>query len=85
MMPSANGPRSTRAPTTPLGLRPDPALYKPHADWIGRLILPSERELAEAPGTPGQDWTWIELEQVPAPQARCWASAYGSAGRTTHL
>lgn len=73
-LPLSNDALSERAPFNqsahyPLGLRPDPALYKPHADWIGRLILPSERELAEAPGTPGQDWTWIELEQVPAPQA----------------
>ncbi|MCP9848345.1 CPBP family intramembrane metalloprotease [Cyanobium sp. Morenito 9A2] len=50
----------------PLGLRPDPALYRPHADWLGRLILPSEQELAQAPDAPGEDWVWIELEQTPA-------------------
>ncbi|MGB7563494.1 MAG: CPBP family glutamic-type intramembrane protease [Prochlorococcaceae cyanobacterium] len=53
----------------PQGQRPDPALYRPHADWLGRLILPTERELAQAPGAPGQDWVWIELEQTPAAQA----------------
>lgn len=53
----------------PLDRRPDPALYRPHGDWLGRLILPTERELAQAPGAPGQDWVWIELEQTPAAQA----------------
>jgi len=44
-LPLSNDALSERAPFNqsahyPLGLRPDPALYKPHADWIGRLILP---------------------------------------------
>ncbi|MCP9915946.1 CPBP family intramembrane metalloprotease [Cyanobium sp. ATX 6F1] len=65
---------SARAPFNqsahyPLGQRPDPALYRPHADWLGRLILPSERELVQAPAALGQDWVWIELEQTPAEQA----------------
>jgi predicted Abi (CAAX) family protease len=44
----------------PLGIRPDPALYRPNGTWIGRLILP------EAP-TPGTgDWVWIEVQHAPA-------------------
>ena len=46
----------------PLERRPDPALYRPHGDWFGRLILPSAAEMA--PG--GGDWVWLEVEQAPA-------------------
>ena len=49
----------------PLDRRPDPALYRPHADWIGRLILP---EPAEAAGS-AEDWVWLEVEQAPAAAA----------------
>jgi predicted Abi (CAAX) family protease len=45
----------------PLDRRPDPALYRPHAAWIGRLILPSVLETARLPG----DWVWVVLEQAP--------------------
>lgn len=48
----------------PLARRPDPALYRPHGDWFGRLILPAAAEMA--PG--GGDWVWLELEQAPAGQ-----------------
>jgi len=34
----------------PLAQRPDPRLYQPHADWIGRLILPSAAETERDPG-----------------------------------
>ncbi|MEB3265748.1 MAG: CPBP family glutamic-type intramembrane protease [Cyanobacteriota bacterium] len=45
-------------------MEPGPAtdVYRPHADWIGRLILPSASEQAARPG----DWVWVELEQGPA-------------------
>ncbi len=46
----------------PLSQRPDPRLYRPHADWIGRLILPGAEETGREPG----DWVWIEIEHAPA-------------------
>jgi predicted Abi (CAAX) family protease len=49
----------------PLDRRPDPALYRPHADWIGRLILPEPAEAAAS----GEDWAWLEVEQSPAAAA----------------
>ncbi|WP_255110382.1 type II CAAX prenyl endopeptidase Rce1 family protein [Synechococcus sp. RedBA-s] len=45
----------------PLAQRPDPRLYQPHADWIGRLILPSAAETDRDPG----DWVWVEIEHAP--------------------
>jgi predicted Abi (CAAX) family protease len=53
----------------PLGLRPRTDLYRPSAEWIGRLILPSSAELAAA-DAPDDDWVWIELEQAPADQEK---------------
>ncbi|MEB3264500.1 MAG: CPBP family glutamic-type intramembrane protease [Synechococcus sp.] len=44
----------------PLELQPAAGLYVPHADWMGRLILPAP----EHSGGP-DDWVWIELEQTP--------------------
>ncbi|WP_255087577.1 MULTISPECIES: type II CAAX prenyl endopeptidase Rce1 family protein [unclassified Synechococcus] len=44
----------------PLGISPDPALYRPNGTWIGRLILPE----ASMPGT--GDWVWIEVQHAPA-------------------
>ncbi|MDM7953961.1 MAG: CPBP family glutamic-type intramembrane protease [Cyanobium sp. CZS 25K] len=46
----------------PLERRPDPALYRPHGDWFGRLILPT----APAMGRGSEDWVWLEVEQAPA-------------------
>jgi predicted Abi (CAAX) family protease len=46
----------------PLDQRPDPSLYKPHAEWMGRLILPARRDMTRRPG----DWVWVVLEQAPA-------------------
>lgn len=43
----------------PLDQRPDPALYKPNGDWIGRLILPEADS--------GVDWVWFEVQQAPSP------------------
>lgn len=54
-----------RPGTYPLELRPRPDLYRPSAAWIGRLILPTEAELADRQA-PAADWVWIELEQTPA-------------------
>jgi predicted Abi (CAAX) family protease len=44
-------------------LQPQPAAdgYQPHADWIGRLILPSAAEQTAQPG----DWVWLDLQQSP--------------------
>ena len=50
----------------PLDRRPDPALYRPHADWIGRLILPEPAEAAAS----AEDWVWLEVEQAPAAAAQ---------------
>ena len=49
----------------PLKRHPDPALYRPHADWVGRLILPAPAEAAAS----GEDWVWLEVEQAPAAAA----------------
>ncbi|MFQ6537132.1 MULTISPECIES: CPBP family glutamic-type intramembrane protease [Aphanothece] len=48
----------------PLDRRPSPLLYRPHAAWMGRLILPTPAETASR----GGDWVWVELEQTPAGQ-----------------
>jgi len=86
---SETGPVQPRAPNYPLGLAPNPALYNPtptkdRQNWIS---CPVSSELAEAPGTPVQELTWDRNSKQSAAPAgrRCWASAYGSAGRTTHL
>jgi predicted Abi (CAAX) family protease len=47
----------------PLGIRPDPRFFRPHAAWMGRLILPAAAAAAALP----EDWVWIELEQAPPP------------------
>ncbi|MEB3169297.1 MAG: hypothetical protein VKK97_11290 [Synechococcaceae cyanobacterium] len=48
----------------PLEQKPRADLYRPTAEWIGRLILPTPQDTA-APEAPQQDWVWIELEQAP--------------------
>ena len=48
----------------PLALRPRADVYRPSADWIGRLILPSPAELVDRQA-PAGDWVWIELQQAP--------------------
>lgn len=48
----------------PLEQKPRADLYRPSAEWIGRLILPSAEEMADQEA-PRQDWVWIELEQAP--------------------
>jgi predicted Abi (CAAX) family protease len=49
----------------PLDRCPDQALYRPHADWIGSLILPEPAEAAAS----AEDWVWLEVEQAPAAAA----------------
>ncbi|MEB3321287.1 MAG: CPBP family glutamic-type intramembrane protease, partial [Synechococcaceae cyanobacterium] len=49
----------------PLDQRPDPRHYRPHAEWMGRLILPAAAEAGTPPELEGRDWVWIELEQAP--------------------
>ncbi|MBW4529106.1 MAG: CPBP family intramembrane metalloprotease [Aphanothece saxicola GSE-SYN-MK-01-06B] len=46
----------------PLGRRPDTALYRPHGDWFGRLMLPPAAAMAQG----DEDWVWLEVEQAPA-------------------
>lgn len=52
-----------QARSYPLAIRPDPALFLPHAAWMGRLILPP----VAAAAARAEDWVWIEIEQAPAP------------------
>ena len=51
----------------PLQRRPLPGLYRPSAEWIGRLLLPTAAEVAD-PQAPRGDWVWIVLEQAPSGQ-----------------
>lgn len=51
----------------PLNLRPRADLYRPSAEWIGRLLLPSLQDLASNQA-PADDWVWIEIEQAPPEQ-----------------
>jgi predicted Abi (CAAX) family protease len=53
----------------PLDRRPDPSHYRPHATWMGRLILPQASELDQPGPSPPRDWVWLELEQAPGEQA----------------
>ncbi|BAY80079.1 abortive infection protein (plasmid) [Nostoc linckia NIES-25] len=39
---------------------PSANLYKPIADWVGRLILPTKQELAD-----NLDWVWLEVQHAP--------------------
>jgi predicted Abi (CAAX) family protease len=49
----------------PLAQRPRADLYRPSAEWLGRLVLPTLRETAD-PRAPREDWVWIVVEQAPA-------------------
>ena len=57
----------SRPESYPLALKPRTDLYRPSAEWIGRLILPTPQEAA-APEAPREDWVWIAIEQAPAAQ-----------------
>ena len=54
----------SRHESYPLEQMPPADLYRPSAEWIGRLILPTAEEMA-APEAPRQDWVWIEVWQAP--------------------
>lgn len=54
----------SRPESYPLEQMPPADLYRPSAEWIGRLILPTAEEMA-APEAPRQDWVWIEVWQAP--------------------
>jgi len=51
----------------PLQRRPRADLYRPSAEWIGRLLLPTPADTAD-PSAPRGDWVWIVVEQAPATQ-----------------
>jgi predicted Abi (CAAX) family protease len=42
-------------------------LYRPIANWVGRLILPTPKQLkaVEASGSQPSDWVWLEVQQAP--------------------
>ncbi|NJR17114.1 MAG: CPBP family intramembrane metalloprotease [Calothrix sp. CSU_2_0] len=44
----------------PITKIPSENLYKPVANWIGRLILPTKQQLQD-----GLDWVWIEVQSAP--------------------
>lgn len=44
----------------PITKIPSENLYKPVANWIGRLILPTEQQLQD-----GLDWVWMEIQSAP--------------------
>lgn len=50
----------------PVKQTPDPALYRPNGEWIGRLILPTTEQLqASSDTSKPSDWVEIELYQAP--------------------
>lgn len=57
----------SRPESYPLSQRPRADLYRPSAEWIGRLVLPTPAEIA-APQAPQDDWVWVVLEQTPEAQ-----------------
>ncbi|MEB3303974.1 MAG: CPBP family glutamic-type intramembrane protease [Cyanobacteriota bacterium] len=57
----------SRPESYPLSQRPRSDLYRPSAQWIGRLVLPTPRDLAD-PLAPKDDWVWIVPEQTPKGQ-----------------
>lgn len=44
----------------PVAQIPSANLYKPIADWVGRLILPTKQQLQD-----GLDWVWLEVQHAP--------------------
>lgn len=55
----------SRPESYPLTRQPRADLYRPSAEWIGRLVLPTPAEVAD-PRAPREDWVWIVVEQAPA-------------------
>ncbi|MFN6500721.1 MAG: type II CAAX prenyl endopeptidase Rce1 family protein [Nostoc sp. DedQUE01] len=44
----------------PVAQIPSANVYKPIAEWVGRLILPTKQELQD-----GLDWVWMEVQYAP--------------------
>jgi predicted Abi (CAAX) family protease len=44
----------------PIAKIPSANLYKPIANWVGRLILPTKQQLQD-----GLDWVWLEVQHAP--------------------
>ncbi|MHC5730420.1 MAG: type II CAAX prenyl endopeptidase Rce1 family protein, partial [Nostoc sp.] len=44
----------------PVAKIPSANLYKPIANWVGRLILPTKQQLQD-----GLDWVWMEVQYAP--------------------
>ncbi|MFM7361481.1 MAG: hypothetical protein ACKO25_06600 [Cyanobium sp.] len=57
----------SRPESYPLSQRPHSDLYRPSAEWIGRLVLPTPTEVAN-PQAPQEDWVWVVPEQTPEAQ-----------------
>ena len=57
----------SRPESYPLSQRPRADLYRPSAEWMGRLVLPTPVEIAD-PQAPKDDWVWILPEQTPEAQ-----------------
>ncbi|MEB3243104.1 MAG: hypothetical protein VKO44_05650, partial [Cyanobacteriota bacterium] len=55
----------SRPESYPLSQQPRADLYRPSAEWIGRLQLPTPAETSD-PLAPKDDWVWIVVEQTPA-------------------
>jgi len=55
----------SRPESYPLAQRPRADLYRPSAEWLGRLQLPTPTETSD-PLAPKDDWVWIVVEQTPA-------------------
>lgn len=52
----------------PLTQTPPPDLYRPTAQWLGRLILPQPAQYQQwQRSTQETDWAWIEIAHAPAP------------------
>jgi predicted Abi (CAAX) family protease len=57
----------SRPESYPLSQRPRSDLYRPSAEWIGRLELPTPADTADSQA-PKDDWVWIVPEQTPEAQ-----------------
>lgn len=63
----------------------NPAHYKPVADWVGRLILPSAQEQQSVSGSASKDWVWIEVYQAPAAASNLVGQVVPLSWRSTSL
>jgi predicted Abi (CAAX) family protease len=53
-------------PAPPAAAFDGSGLYQPHAEWVGRLILPTDPAWPDS-STPPRDWVWMEVQQAPPP------------------